>query len=562
MLHVLRDYCKKKLIDADCHTDPAQALTALSSRFSAFDADYSCVVLGWTDKQPAGLENLLLELSGADHKHLPLVVLCQHITGEVRAIARRRAATRVLLWRDYQQLAQQPGVDGEAAMQTRSHHDLPIEASEWRMLFIDNEPSVSIALCNAASKAGHGVEVAPDIETALHTLDDQPGFDLIAIDHALCRESDVLAARLRALVDRCALVLLADSLSNSVSIQGSEIGAVACLDKSESPAILCQRLDALLAMNDQKTVELPVQPIVETVDQTVPIQQLVSAIDSPILIVDQTDGIVVASRGAQALLGAVADKAFADIAGQSLENTQQASGEAAQLTLTPLQGEPLAVSWQLDSVDIDGMEQLQLFSFVQAQAEPEPKEELVSVVPSVRRGEILGTHELNEAIEQQLQLTSGCQALLLLNIEIVAVSGDRMDLGSSEPMLRIVRGALANVYKAERSLAYLGNGQFAFLLSTSRLQDALVLSRKLLQIIPRMVRYADSLKLVSHGALLRYDETQVKQSAEQVLQQCVAGCETSRSRGDDLVYVIHMNQWLRAQEKKPQQRTDPLAAPV
>ncbi len=573
MLHVLRDFCKKKLIDADCHTDPGQAEAALSNRFATFGADYAGVVLGWPEKNSAALEDLLQTLSAADHSNLPVVVLCQQVSGEVRAIVKRRPATRALLWRNYQQLQRLLAASGDASTESHVPQDPSLAAGECRMLFIDNEPSVCIALSNAAGKAGHSVEVARDSDSALSLLDDQYHPDLIAVDQSFCVESPELNARLRSMAESSQIVLLADQLTNSVSMQALELRAAVCFDKNESPVVLCQRLASLVALKIQDPVDVPDSQDLLAVDQTLPVQQLIAALDQPLLVVDPTDGIIVASRGAQSLLGAVADKAFADVAGQPLNQLQQVSAEHMTLALTPIQGDPLTVSWRADSVDIDGMEELQLFGFVEHPPEPEQQPEQqpeptiaepepVANVPAVRRGAILGSHELNDAIDEQLKLTAGCQCLLLLNIEIVATSGDRMDLGSSEPMLKIVRGALANVYKGERSLAYLGNGQFAFLLSTARLQDALILSRKLLQIVPQMVRYADSLKLVSHGALLRYDDTLVNQRAEQVLQQCVAGCETSRERGDDLIYVIHMNQWVRAKEKASGRAKAPLETPA
>ncbi len=570
MLHVLREFCKSRLLDADCHTDPAQAQAALSGRFSTFDADYAGVVLGWPAKNSEAPRELLDTLTQVDHSGLPVVILCQQISGEIRAIARQRPATRVLLWRDYQQFEQL--LTGGA---TDSTVQVPVagqmrSSSEWRLLLIDSAPSVSIALRNAARDAGHTAIVAGDVESAMRKLNEDE-YNLVAIDQQLLSESNALITKLKTLADFTCLVVLADTLSNSAMLRSAEAGADACFEKSESSAVLCQQLVALAAVSSgqQVPVEDPeVTPLVAA-DLTAAVQQVLDGIDQPVLIVDQTDGVAVASAGAQAILGAVSDKAFAEIAGQSLDQLQQASGEHEQLELSAKNGEGHQVSWQCRSVSIDGMEELLQFTFAEVPPEPEPESapvvEAVTVVPSKPRKAVLSPHELQPAIAEQMQLpaSSGCQSTLLLNIEIVAGSGDRMDLGSSEPMLKIVRNALANVYKSERSLAYLGEGKFAFLLSTTRLQDALVLTRKLLQVIPQMVRYADSLKLVSHGALLCHDQQSVLKTPDEVLQLCSQGCDTSRKRGDNLVYVIHMNQWLKANSQKNlPQRTEKLEAPA
>ncbi len=140
--------------------------------------------------------------------------------------------------------------------------------------------------------------------------------------------------------------------------------------------------------------------------------------------------------------------------------------------------------------------------------------------------------------------------LLMLDIQIIAVTGDRLCLGDSEPLLKIVNNALRKLYPRENSLAYLGNGQFGFVLASKSLQDALSLTRKLQQVVPHMVRYLSNMTLVSHGALMPLANDSTLGSKE-LMKQCRNACMKTRGDNrDNAVLVMSLNQYLTANSVK------------
>ena len=149
----------------------------------------------------------------------------------------------------------------------------------------------------------------------------------------------------------------------------------------------------------------------------------------------------------------------------------------------------------------------------------------------------------------------GSHCVVVLEVDIVAATGDRLDLGSSAPMLEIVSDALRGLYSRKESIAYIDDGRFAFLVATRRLPDALVFVRKLLQIIPRLVRYTSNLKLAVRGTVLEILKDEVA-GAPELLERCIRPLSTSTRLKDNSALVIHLNQILSAY---PDQRSDKTA---
>ncbi len=141
-------------------------------------------------------------------------------------------------------------------------------------------------------------------------------------------------------------------------------------------------------------------------------------------------------------------------------------------------------------------------------------------------------------------------SVLMLDIELIAGTGDRLSLGHSEPMLEIVTAALGKLYTRENSFAYLGNGQFGFVLANRRKQDALVLTKKLLRVVPQLVKYLNNMMLVSHGALLQLSEDS-PQDVDEVLSKVRRACERARQDNrDNAALVMPMKKYLSAKSPK------------
>ena len=138
-------------------------------------------------------------------------------------------------------------------------------------------------------------------------------------------------------------------------------------------------------------------------------------------------------------------------------------------------------------------------------------------------------------------------SVLLLDVQIEAGTGDRLSVGDSAPMCQIVEEALGRLYKRPLSLAYLGNGQFAMLLANRNLQDALMLTRKVLQVVPKMVRYLNDMTLVSHAAVVQIDGQTV--SPDEFFQRCRgAVTRTRKDRRDNCALILPLKKYLTALE--------------
>ena len=137
-------------------------------------------------------------------------------------------------------------------------------------------------------------------------------------------------------------------------------------------------------------------------------------------------------------------------------------------------------------------------------------------------------------------------SVLMLDIEIVAATGDRMMLGISEPMQSLVARSLLKLYPKQKAQACTEDGKFVLLLTTSKYQDALVLTRKVLQLIPKMVPYLSNMVLVTHACIVRIEKEEVVDQTS-LLNRCREACQRTRKDGkDNAALVLPNNQYLSA----------------
>ena len=141
-------------------------------------------------------------------------------------------------------------------------------------------------------------------------------------------------------------------------------------------------------------------------------------------------------------------------------------------------------------------------------------------------------------------------SVLLLDIQLIAATGDRLSVGDSEPMLGIVSKALARQYTKEHTLTYAGNGQFMYLLSVTEQQQALVITRKLLRMVPQMVKYLSNMTLVSHASLLHLPADR-SLNASKIIKKCRRGVVRTRlDERDNCALVLPVKKYLRANSAK------------
>jgi len=128
--------------------------------------------------------------------------------------------------------------------------------------------------------------------------------------------------------------------------------------------------------------------------------------------------------------------------------------------------------------------------------------------------------------------------VLLLDIQLIAATNDRLSVGDSEPMLGIVSKSLASVYTRDHTFSYIGNGQFMYLFAVTEQQEALVLTRKLLKLVPQMVKYLSNMTLVSHSSLLQLSVDR-SLDASLIVKKCRRGAARARLDKRDNCALVH-----------------------
>jgi len=106
MAQVVSTYATLEGYEADVFSDSVQACAALA-RDSASGSEgtiYDCVILGWPKNQTGLISDFLQAIERADNRELPLIVLSEEAEAELRRLARSRAKTRLLFWRDYKRI--------------------------------------------------------------------------------------------------------------------------------------------------------------------------------------------------------------------------------------------------------------------------------------------------------------------------------------------------------------------------------------------------------------------------------------------------------------------------
>ena len=167
--------------------------------------------------------------------------------------------------------------------------------------------------------------------------------------------------------------------------------------------------------------------------------------------------------------------------------------------------------------------------------------------PKVNAAELEVRVPVSELLAQLENRNSAVQySVLMLDIEVVAATGDRMMLGNSAPMQKLVARSLLKLYPKQKAQACTEDGKFILLLTTSKYQDALVLTRKVLQLIPKMVPYLSNMALVTHAGIVRIEKEEVVDQ-NSLLNRCREACQRTRKDGkDNAALVLPNNQYLSA----------------
>ena len=530
MLEVLKNFSNKHGYDMDSHSDPADAAEALNGRVQQFATDYRCVLLGWPQGDPAIVSDLIATLTSPDHQDLPLLIVCQEETPEVSALVKRRARSRSLLWKHYQTASEiidrLPVVRVAAAPEQpkQSVGIKPVIPTKTALL-VDSAPSISHTLHEMMEINGYRVAVAPTAATA-GPLIDSGDYDLIVADYHLFDDQpgehglESFCEAVRQKNAGTVVAVVSAKYTDAVIKHSLTVGAATCLFKSESTGLLFARIDAL---TKNLLTSKRVNAVTATPEKSQPVQAQLKQVQAPPAAVRQT----VETTGAEKPQPEVASK-------------KSPNGRTEPAVATP------ANSKKVQS-EAEKTKHMNVFRSGQVAASPatETPETVVRQARPIDKAAF--NKSLADILRDVADNTHGNirYSVLMLDVQLVAATGDRLSIGDSAPMRDIVLQRLSRLYKRENSLSYLGDGQFAFILANRRIQDALMLTSKVLEVVPKMVRYLNNMELVSHAAIFQLDGKSTE--SEALLKQCRAACaRTRKDQRDNCALVLPMRKYLTA----------------
>ena len=141
-------------------------------------------------------------------------------------------------------------------------------------------------------------------------------------------------------------------------------------------------------------------------------------------------------------------------------------------------------------------------------------------------------------------------SLLMIDIKMAAaITGDRLSLGNSAPLLNMVRTELGRQYTRDNSMAYMGDGKFVLLFESANAGQAYALAEKLIAMVPNLIDGLSDVQLLSHSAFMELPHRS-DISARYILKHCAAACLKTEIEGlDNQIFDINTN------EKLPPKRT-------
>lgn len=509
MAQVLKTFAEQYGYDADVFSDSSMACVALSKRFTAGIAQsYDCVLLGWPEGKIGIITDLLGKLGTPVHADLPMIVFSQKVNSDAMTLARRRGNTRTLLWKDHKEAAEI--IEGMVVHEVPAVAPTPAVAStpvvaaskqavaeNRKVLLVDNASAETESLRDTLERNGYSVFLSNSAAEARSVLE-RNRFDLVVTEFFLRGESgELFCGYMRSMSPekRPVYAVMTNKNMDSVVQRSLSVGAITCLNKSETTEILYARLDAIA--KGLTSVNTPVAESAAAVTQSSPIMLEKPVAHSPVI--------------------------KAPVAVKPVAKPEVAKPEVIQ----PVTAKPIVTPVNYSTTVIAGLE---------------------TDVTVVKAPTILDKRAMQNVIQQALTSEFSARfSVLMLDIKIVALAtGDKLSIGGSEGMLDIVKARFQKLYTRKNSIAYMGDGKFLFLLATNQAEQALTLSRKLCERIPTMVSYLSDTELLSYGAFLEIASVPKNTTARHVLMHCKAACtKAEQSRLDNSIFVINEKTHLR-----------------
>jgi len=437
-----------------------------------------------------------------------------------------------------------------------------------KLLIVDTSTSMAQVLSVYAKQENHQADVFSDPAEACIALDRQadnyqcvvlgwPEGKMNIIADLISKLSEANLAQLPLVIISHGESAVADTLSkhriNTRTLLWRDYRQTTQIVDELTAFNMPERVDTIIEGLSPSVQSKESKPVKDQV--LVPLAGMLEMTDEPALLINNGQQIVSANRRAMDIVAPnqsieifreiSATKVFGDWL--NLAQTKPESGKFSSIS-----GDQFTVEYWLKKIEgislgLEGDHYLLTFMVLDSTpAEPLPG--VAAETPRVdsRTPSILSPSALEQAIDTAVRKRKGRQVVSVLMLDIkmkAAVTGDRLSLGSSEPLLEIVKESLLKQYPRQNSLAYMGEGRFAFLIETPRIEQALNLSKKIVDTVPGLVNNAVDVELVSHAAFLRMPEHS-SMTADLLLKHCTAACLKSEADGkDNTIYVIGKEPW-------------------
>lgn len=577
MAQVLKNYAEQNNYEFDAFSDSAQACTALTDRFSNHGktGGYDCIVLGWPQGEVRIISDLLIALASAENSDLPLIVLSEEPDKELQTLARRRAKTRTLLWREHKRIEsvltgivikEGPVRKSPAATEVPSSIQNRLPTS---VLLVDESPAICHRLRDLLETNGYFVALASSAADARSEIA-KNNFDLVLTEFFLREESgEELCLYLQSLSPEIRPVYAVMTRKNLDSVVQCSlaIGAIACLDKSESTEILYARINAIATGLSSRavahaTASLPVQTA------TPDLAEMLEEVKLPTLLIGDRRTILAANKEAAKLLSAGDAQALRRknfekaIHGAPVKRTLE---DPVKALFRTLDGRSLSVAYRSRDVDvteyglsdnvcmltfesIETNKPVTVSSITTPGSVVQPYEwsdeladtcDMTEAVNLLSESRDVSPDPVSESVLTQIERALNAEdeervfSLLMLDIKMVAsVTGDRLSLAHSKPMREMVEVELAGHCAQNGMLEYIGDGRYLILYKSDRVAQTRSFAMNLTKQVPNLISQLTDVELLSHASFVELPR-RCDLSVSYILKHCSAACLKNELDGKD-----------------------------
>ncbi len=565
MRYAIQSFCEDSDHEIDFFSSYTEASEALSSQYNTFDNDYHCIVMGWPNiRKTNGGENFVKLLGAPDFHDLPVIVLSQDMRADTRAWVAERNHTVLVPWKEYQTVLDLINkLIGHDISQEIEVFPSKFPNGDINILVADDSPSIRYALSDLLNLHGYRVQV---VDTAVKAFEvaSNSDFDIAIIDFYLQESTgDELCRKL--LTDdktqHMTCAILTGTYSDHIIRRSLRAGAVECMFKNESSELLLARIDAISHLIRGKK---------QLKDDRNRLDAILDSVKDGVYGVDKKGYVIFINSRAKTMLGYEQGVDLVGKLAHDLFHHSDASGkpilpEASEIhrayaheitsqnmdgTFFDHQGKAIDVAYTIRPFMLNNKASGSIIEF-------SPKVESTVVDPKTwnnltydaltglmnkRYFESFLNNEILRAPRSQSNAS-----LLLLDLEYCARGSKQVrtvkpvSIEKSTSMVRTAAKILTQSFRTTDLIGYLGNGQFGIIISHKQPEDALLVTRKLVQKIYAVSLQMKFTRLICSAALINIQNC-APNDAGQLLSKAQLGCQIAKNKRLYHVFIGEHNQ--------------------